>query len=488
MKLRFIKHSSAIVALLTVFLWSCRDWEPGDDEVNGSVTFDFQSAINSSGRLATDEEVSSTIVTIASVDGNIIYESEWIDIVQFGEEFVSEPISLEAGDYQLTKFILLNKDGDAIYASPIESSEFAYLVENPLFIDFTVNNNETTKVIPEVLSTKESSPASFGYATFSFTPVETFNFLVGVFAYDTNTLNFELTEAPLTITSAEDTLYVTTLSASTNNLRVNDGFDTYTLTIKKPGFSKYQMTFNNEELKAYFEASPEGPLEIVLKESTLEDGLVSLYDFKVGFDAGIITGATFTEDRNGNAGSSLNFNGRDHQVEVPQTLDFSNNQMTVSAWVTPKDFYSGPCQQNYIIGNVESNNPGVGNWFLAYGDNVNDGHQCRNFSPDKTSFWYRISFDDGSAGGVADPAFIALDQAYLAVGTYDGSVARLYVNGVLVGSQENNKTLSATPSPYIIGKGLDHPNLPYNLNGNIDEIRLYNRALTADEVLELYEL
>ena len=61
-------------------------------------------------------------------------------------------------------------------------------------------------------------------------------------------------------------------------------------------------------------------------------------------------------------------------------------------------------------------------------------------------------------------------------GTYDGANLRLYVNGVLVKTQARTGTIFSSPNPlYIGGKGSQ-------FSGLIDEVRVYNRALSAAEI------
>jgi hypothetical protein len=72
---------------------------------------------------------------------------------------------------------------------------------------------------------------------------------------------------------------------------------------------------------------------------------------------------------------------------------------------------------------------------------------------------------------------------HLVTGTYDGATARLYVDGTLVASE----TFTAPPNtsfPLYIGRYYGAGG--YNWSGGIDEVRLYNRALTAAEVAALF--
>jgi hypothetical protein len=68
--------------------------------------------------------------------------------------------------------------------------------------------------------------------------------------------------------------------------------------------------------------------------------------------------------------------------------------------------------------------------------------------------------------------------SYLAA-TFDGATLRLYVNGVSVGSSTLSGSAAVSASALRIGG-----NTVWNefFQGRIDEVRIYNRALTAAEI------
>ncbi len=74
------------------------------------------------------------------------------------------------------------------------------------------------------------------------------------------------------------------------------------------------------------------------------------------------------------------------------------------------------------------------------------------------------------------------------VGIYDASTIRIYIDGV----QENSNsigttTLSSTNDPFSIGSYNNGTNFVEFWNGIIDDTRIYNRALSADEITQLYQ-
>lgn len=71
--------------------------------------------------------------------------------------------------------------------------------------------------------------------------------------------------------------------------------------------------------------------------------------------------------------------------------------------------------------------------------------------------------------------------------TYDGSIERIYINGQQDGSGLSGTftTGTSTNHVYIGGKP---PGYPYGpLNGSLDDVRIYNRALSSAEIMALYD-
>lgn len=98
---------------------------------------------------------------------------ETLDLISFGDEYLTAgTIELLTGSYALAKFIVLDAEGNAIYASPLQGSDKANLVSNPLPLAFEVTADATTTVVPEVLAVgEEESPSAFGYLGFGFVVV-----------------------------------------------------------------------------------------------------------------------------------------------------------------------------------------------------------------------------------------------------------------------------------------------------------------------------
>jgi hypothetical protein len=73
-------------------------------------------------------------------------------------------------------------------------------------------------------------------------------------------------------------------------------------------------------------------------------------------------------------------------------------------------------------------------------------------------------------------------------GTYDGATARLYVDGQQVMSQALTGRFFADTTPFVLGGNGNEGAVPTErFPGRIDEIMLYRRALSADEIAQLHD-
>ncbi len=91
--------------------------------------------------------------------------------------------------------------------------------------------------------------------------------------------------------------------------------------------------------------------------------------------------------------------------------------------------------------------------------------------------------DDSDSGGLSGNTILNLGQWYHVAATWDGSEVRIYVGGVLDKTPPDLRggTIGTDTRPlYIGGRGTADV-----LDGIVDDVRIYDRALTAAEVAEL---
>lgn len=191
-------------------------------------------------------------------------------------------------------------------------------------------------------------------------------------------------------------------------------------------------------------------------------------------------GATPVAGKGGVVNTAYKFNGTSNYMRVSNNATINSmTQITMCAILKPKGFYNGPCMNNQIISKNNINNSG--HYSLVYSP-LNDNGACSALQDsNKCNFYSGISSGGCSVSTVYKAPFIKKDSWYCVVTTYDGDTAKNYVNGELRFTCKINLPLGSNSADLFIGK-LDNITFPYWLNADVDDIRIYNRALAPSEV------
>lgn len=192
-------------------------------------------------------------------------------------------------------------------------------------------------------------------------------------------------------------------------------------------------------------------------------GLVAAYAFDEGSgstvadasgnnNTGTITGATWTTS--GRFGGALVFNGTSARVRIPDspTLRLTTG-MTLQAWVNPTKV--SPAWRDVIY-------KGNDNYYL-----------------EATSSTGGMPATGGTFGRTFGTAALAPHTWTHLAATYDRAVLRLYVNGVQVSSVAQTTPITTSTSALQIGGDSVFGQF---FKGMIDNVRVYNRALSASEI------
>jgi Concanavalin A-like lectin/glucanases superfamily/Animal haem peroxidase len=200
-------------------------------------------------------------------------------------------------------------------------------------------------------------------------------------------------------------------------------------------------------------------------------GLVAAYSFDEGTgvnvndssgrgEPGVASNTVWTA---GKYGTALAFNGFSSKVTIPDNgpID-STTGTTLEAWIKPSSL--GTVWRSVIF----KQQP---NWLLValY---AND--------PGGRPYW-QISMhgvNDDSVNAIGAPGSIPLNAWTYLAATYDGSVETLYVNGAPVSSTPLAGPLPVANTPLQIGTSM----WGEWFRGSIDEVRVYDRALSQSEV------
>ena len=213
------------------------------------------------------------------------------------------------------------------------------------------------------------------------------------------------------------------------------------------------------------------------------NGLVSYWPFSGNAnDAsgngnnGIVNGAILANDRNGIANSAYNFDGLTNHISISSLNNLQYKPISYSVWINP------------IVLNTVNYPLGGGLVLLGrdWAGNYNQGALYIYDHPSggvNNSIGYYIGQSIGQANYTP-----LLNQWTFIVMTLDGNdTLKFYINGILVNSQ-NYPTNSTLNGPFKIGAGTDFA-INSNralFNGKLDDIGIWNRALTQAEITGLY--
>ena len=203
-----------------------------------------------------------------------------------------------------------------------------------------------------------------------------------------------------------------------------------------------------------------------------EDGLVAYWSFDEGSGkkAADVTGnrhdGEFEGDPKwvaGKFGTALEFDGEDDHVTVADddALDLTD-ETTWMAWFSPNDVLTSRrlmSKNDSIFVMFDFGNSKDSVDFLVKPDN--------NFAESKTTDW-------------------EIGEWYHFAGTFDGKTLRVYINGKLEGEGANNMPIPPSDLDLWIG-GDDYGRPTDHFPGKIDEVRLYDKALSEADIQKVMD-
>ncbi len=187
---------------------------------------------------------------------------------------------------------------------------------------------------------------------------------------------------------------------------------------------------------------------------------------------GNVVGAKLTSDRKGNQNSAYDFDGSSYiDCGSDNSLNFYNS-LTINIWAKTSNFYSN-CGLIGRWGNLKNSN--LNNQYLLY------------FGEQSTETIKTIVYGNASNENIKQISYTD-NKWHCYTMTYDGSYNSLYVDGVLISQTSCNFSIQNVTEKLVIGgyglASLNGAGLKWN--GQIDDIAIYNRALTINEIKDLY--
>jgi hypothetical protein len=178
-----------------------------------------------------------------------------------------------------------------------------------------------------------------------------------------------------------------------------------------------------------------------------------------------VTGAALTTDRFGSANSAYLFNGSSNYMQIPTSISLVSPEsgITMSAWVYVNNWYSGRWAPVFTKSNTS--HYGMYTMMLLQDDGL-------EIELNSSRVYYPYTF--------------LLNNWYFVTYTWDGSQGRYYINGTNIGSSNLSGKINLDSKPLMIGK--DTPEATEYLNGKLDDIRIYNYAISDIMIDSLYHL
>jgi hypothetical protein len=226
-------------------------------------------------------------------------------------------------------------------------------------------------------------------------------------------------------------------------------------------------------------------IKIYKKALTIEEiknetrGLVAYYPFNGNANDesgnannGNVNGAILTTDRFGNSNSAYLFDGVDDFIQIANSnsLDIFNSDLTISMWLfnysDSKFTYKGISKGGY--------DTGAGYELVFNNKYSTDGELQFNISKSARRVPSINTYNN---------QWVMLTATY----THATETRKTYINGVEKSfTIFNEAILKSSTSDLYIGNRAPNNNYIGFVNGKMDDIRIYNSALTATEILNLY--
>jgi hypothetical protein len=291
----------------------------------------------------------------------------------------------------------------------------------------------------------------------------------GLFANGAGTLSFTISGTPSAVGTATFALNIggqacsftltvqsfATLSINTNDTICNGTSTTLTASVANAGTSC---------------AAPG-------LSGTLTNGLVGYWpfcgnanDLSGNGNNGTVNGATLTTDRFGAANSAYSFDGVNDYIEVQDNASLNNPNISVGLWLNTNSAIFQQLLYKVSLNTAQNE---------EYSMPINLG------APNKINLDLKNNSCTPGIGWMTFSSNAILNNWVHASFTHDGSTTKFYLNGALVNSQVANFNIANCPGgKLIMGIAWDLQN---GLNGKLDDIAIYNRAITQQEVTQLYQ-
>ncbi|MEJ8843377.1 LamG-like jellyroll fold domain-containing protein [Lacibacter sp. H375] len=215
-----------------------------------------------------------------------------------------------------------------------------------------------------------------------------------------------------------------------------------------------------------------------LSQINLTQGLIAHYPFSGNANDisgnninGTVNNATITTDKNGNVNSAYYFNGTNSYIQLPFSSLYNfapQDSFSISVWVLPDQGYTWPAEALVVKAPAHPDftlslwNYGV----YLFNYKAMSGYAYNHILNSNTTLSY-------------NPCW------YNIISTYKNGVWKLYVNGILESSDLSQTKFILKDGSSKISFGKKGDSFGDWYKGKMDEVRIYNRVLNADEAMAI---
>jgi hypothetical protein len=263
----------------------------------------------------------------------------------------------------------------------------------------------------------------------------------------------------------------------------------------------YNRALTPEEITALYTGEPVNPPTACNPlPSNLQNGLVGYWPFcgnandeRGNGNDGTVNGATLTEDRFGVATSAINTTNYGSFVKTESVINNTDNSFTIALWANPSE-------NDLIKTQGVSGDEGTGLMSIIHPPHgLNWGDMSTNAGVGVNVGKNQIQIVEHTHLYIASPLVYStqLDGWNSVILVYDQHIPKLYLNGSLVAIGLQSPIESLHPgSGYCsiyqesgFGTSFNPNGNPIgNYKGDFDDIGIWNRALSPEEVQQLYTL
>lgn len=412
---------------------------------------------NSTKLAPVDPRPTDVVFTSAQLDDQYI-KLQWQPVVNYESTVVgyeiyrdtqTEPTTLHATAANVLEFIDTDTEENKTYYYRIKAKNSSAL----LSANFSNELNAATGqdlFKPEILNTTSRAETTKLVVEFNEKVDQTTSETIANYTLD----NATVSDAELALDQKSVILTTSVLSENT-----------YTLIVKNvKDRASASNTMLPDTVKFTHKNLPENIIAYYSMDSIQSDSVLT--DYTANANNGTLRNGTVLSE--GLLGNALQFDGVDDYVQFPisTSFDIGGSAVTVSLWVNLNYL---PAEMPGSFGPLFDSD---GDQYVIYADKGNK----------------ELRFKVSTTAGAERPGIPETDlitgQWINVVGVYDGTKAMVYLNGVLKDSHNLTGDVKPGQEAWL---GRSAKNSPSYFKGSMDNLQIFNRALSAEEIVENYE-